>query len=540
MARARPIDSVTGAQARARYVSEGYWNDERLSTLVSAHARRLGTATAVVDVGGARECDYRRLDADSNRLANYLIDVGVEPGDVVSVQLPNWYETVVVDVGVMKAGAVINPLLPNYRAKELAYMLGVGDVRVLFTPDRYRGFDHRALGERLRASDCPLVHHVAVPAPEEDSDHFALWLSQYSDEEPRVARDACDVSELIFTSGTEAEPKAILHTEQTANFGARAVRAALGVTPEDVVWMPSPIGHSTGLNYGVRVALYAGSPLILQDRWDATLAVELIERFRCAYTVAATTFVTDIIELAGRRRCDLSSMRLFGSGGAPIPSEVVVASAELGMSLLRLYGSTEALMVTTNRPDSPLEKLTQTDGCALDHVEVQVRDEHDRPVVGTPGEIVIRGPNTSVGLYADPERTAAVYGADGWLRSGDLGVLDEDGYLSIVGRKKEIIIRGGVNIAPREIEDATLLHPAVAQVAVIGLPHPRLGEITCACVVLREGASLTLESLAEFLSETGMATYKLPQRLSLVSELPRTPSGKVRKFELQEGLRSAE
>jgi acyl-coenzyme A synthetase/AMP-(fatty) acid ligase len=464
---------------------------------------------------------YAELDRDSNRLANFLLGVGVRPGDVVSVQLPNWYETVVVDLGIMKAGAVINPMLPNYRAKELRYMLGVGGVDVLFTPATYRKFDHAALGAELGVE-----HHVVV------DDGFGDWLAGFSDAAPGVPRAAGEVSELIFTSGTEAEPKAIMHTEQTTNFSARAVASSLGVREGDVVWMPSPIGHSTGLNYGVRVALYHGAPLVLQDAWSPEEAVALIERFRCAYSVVATTFVADIVDLAARRPCDLSSLRLFGSGGAPIPPEVVTASEALGMRVLRLYGSTEALMVTTNRPDSAEAKRIETDGCALDHVEVEVRDDEGRAVVGAPGEIHVRGPNTSVGFYADPDRTAAVYEPDGWVRSGDLGVLDADGYLAIVGRKKEIIIRGGINIAPREIEDLVIEHPDVAETAVVGLPHPRLGEMTCACVVLREGATLELSGLTDFLSAHGMATYKLPQRLEVLDGLPRTPSGKVKKFEL--------
>ncbi len=206
------------------------------------------------------------------------------------------------------------------------------------------------------------------------------------------------------------------------------------------------------------------------------------------------------------------------------------------MNVLRLYGSTEVLMATTNRPGDPEAKLVDTDGRALDHVEIAIRDDDGTEVIGEPGEIVIRGPNTCVGFFNDPARTATTFDDDGWVHSGDLGVLDEDGFLRIVGRKKEIIIRGGINIAPREIEDLILLHPAVAETAVVGLPHPRLGEMTCATVVLRDGTELDLEGLVEFLKGEGMATFKLPQRLVVMDALPKTLSGKVQKFEIVKRL----
>jgi acyl-CoA synthetase (AMP-forming)/AMP-acid ligase II len=528
----RPADIVTDEARRAEFEREGLWNGDTLAGRVAEHAAAAPESIAVVDRVGERIRTYAQLDADANRVANFLIGAGVAPGDAVSIQMPNWYETVVIDIGVMRAGAVMNPLLPNYRGKELRHMLEVGGVKVFFCPAEYRHFDHAGLAGELRGGLETLEHCVTVADPDEDKDSFQDWLEAYANTPPALDVAARSVSELIFTSGTEAEPKAIMHTEQNTNFSARAVGSSLGVGPGDVVWMPSPIGHSTGFNYGVRIALYHGLPLVLQDRWSVADAAGLIERFCCSYSIVATTFVSDICEYAEANSCDLSSMRLFGSGGAPIPPEVVGAARELGMNVLRLYGSTEVLMATTNRPGDPEPKLIETDGRALDHVEIAVRDDDGREVIDAPGEIVIRGPNTCVGFFGDPERTATTFDGDGWVHTGDLGVLDREGFLRIVGRKKEIIIRGGLNIAPREIEDLILLHPAVAETAVVGLPHPRLGEMTCAVIVPRDGAELDLDGLVSFLKDAGMATYKLPQRLVLLEQLPRTLSGKVQKFEI--------
>jgi len=416
----------------------------------------------------------------------------------------------------------LNPLLPNYRAHELQHILGTARTKMLFTPDEYRDFDHARLGDELRDSIDTLDRHVVVRG------RGGFWQQVLGRPakhmEPRI--DAESVSEVIFTSGTEATPKGVVHTENTTNCNVRSAYAVNELERHDVVWVPSPIGHSTGLNFGVRLALYFGLKLVLQDRWDADRAAELVERERCSYTLAATTFLTDLIAGAGRSERDLSSLTRFGCGGAPVPPEIVRAGADAGINVLRIYGLTEALVVSWNRPSSPLDKRMHTDGLALPEVELDVRD----------GEILVRGPNVCVGLFDDPDRERAVFTDDGWLRTGDTGVLDEDGYLSIVGRTKEIIIRGGLNIAPREIEDLLCEMPGVRAAAVIGLPDERLGELACACVVVGDGVMLDLDQVVGFLRDRDVATYKLPQMLRIIDELPTTPSGKIRKSVLRDGV----
>jgi acyl-coenzyme A synthetase/AMP-(fatty) acid ligase len=418
-------------------------------------------------------------------------------------------------------------------------MLAVGGTRVIFTPARYRGVDHREIVDAVRAEVASVEHHVVIPDPDDDDDSFWARVRNFPDDAPAGDVDAAAVGLLCFTSGTEAQPKAIMQTEQTMNVEMRALYEEWGMTAADVVWVPSPIGHATGLKDGMRVALYNGLTMVLQDRWDPDAAAALIERHGCSMTVAATTFLQDLIAAGQSGSHDLSSLRLFGSGGAPVPSQVVESAADLGINVLRLYGSTEMAMVTTTHPDTPLQKRVETDGRPLRHVEVQVRDADGNPLIGVPGEIYARGPSASVGFFADPERTASTYLDDGWIRSGDLGLLDDDGYLTIVGRIKEIIIRGGMNVAPREIEDIIGTHPDVADVAVIGIPDERLGEIVCACVVAKAGVTLDLDGIVSHLQAAGLATYKLPQRLELVEVLPKTASGKIRKVELVEALAGA-
>jgi acyl-CoA synthetase (AMP-forming)/AMP-acid ligase II len=543
------------ARARA-YRRAGHWDQTTLSgRLADAAARRPGRA-AVIDRDGGAVHTYAELGRDVTTVAAWLEARGVGAGDVVSIQLPNWYEFVVLAVATQAVGAVINPLLPIYRRKELLHAFTVAESKVVCTPAHYRNYDHltatAAVIEESGRSIVQVVVDEARPSSAAATDGPTVWFGDLLAGENggegegeagegegeagihRGAQEPGAVSELIFTSGTEAAPKAIMHTEQTANFSVRVAGEDLGIGDDDVVWMPSPIGHSTGFNYGVRFAVYHGLPLVLQDRWDPGVACDLIADRGASYTLASTTFLQDLVAEAERRGGGgLGSMTRFGCGGSPVPPELVRRAAACGIGVLRLYGSTEVLVATWNRPDGPAGKAIDTDGPALSSVEVEVRDENG--CVATPGvagEIHIRGPNTCVGFYRDPARTAATFEPGGWVRSGDLATMDEDGYLTVVGRKKEIIIRGGLNITPREIEDLLLDFPEVERAAVVGLPHERLGERVCACVVVAPGTDLDFETMVGRLRAIGLATYKLPEQLEVLDALPVTASGKVQKFEI--------
>ncbi|HEY1465781.1 MAG TPA: AMP-binding protein, partial [Acidimicrobiales bacterium] len=290
-----PRDAVTSPATRQRYLDQGLWDDATMAGRVAHHARAKPDAIAVVD--GAGRYSYGRLCSDAAALGAGLIELGAEPGTVVSVQLPNRYEFAVLAVAVQSIGAVINPLLPNYRARELAAAFTTAAPRVIVTPADYRGFDHRSLITGVSEATGIRPHHVVVggePGPQATA--YAEVASSTTGSLDAGRAEA--VSELIFTSGTEARPKAIMHTEQTANFSVRVAHDDLGLTGQDVVWMPSPLGHSTGFNYGLRFALYHGLRLVLQDRWSGEEAVDLIDREQCSYTLAATTFLQDMVEVA--------------------------------------------------------------------------------------------------------------------------------------------------------------------------------------------------------------------------------------------------
>jgi acyl-CoA synthetase (AMP-forming)/AMP-acid ligase II len=515
---------VTSDEQAAHYRELRLWTDETLSAGVVAFHRAARERVAVVDRLGERRRTYEDLARDAADLAQHFASHGVAAGDVVAIQLPNCYEAVVTAVAAISRGAVVNPLLPNYRAAELRHIFFTAQPKAVVIPATYRGFDHRALLDEVARPSGAAPFRVVVdlddPQPMAPESGKALWRGLNS----------ASVSELIFTSGTESWPKAIMHTEATANFAVRATFEDLGLGNDTVVWMPSPVGHSTGFNYGIRAALMHGATLVLQDRWDARDAARLIADHHCNYTLAATTFLDDLVGHCERTGISLPSMTHFGCGGAPVPAPLVRRAEQVGIGVLRLYGSTEVLCATWNRPDSPPDKRANTDGYALNHTEIEVRDDEGKTLVPpAEGELHVRGPNTSVGFAHDPDRSRQTYLSDGWVRTGDLVRLDADGYLTVVGRKKEIIIRGGLNIAPRELEDRISEFPEVRQVAVVALPDERLGERGCACVVPNPGCSLDFETMVARLREGGLATYKLPERLVLLEELPVTASGKVQK-----------
>ncbi len=526
---------------QAEFVASGIWDDERFGLSVAARAAANPNKEAVVDRKGKRRITYGELDVLSNQAANLLIDAGVEPGDVVAVQLPNCIEAAVLGVAISKVGAIINPMMTLYREKELKHMLGTTRAKLIFTPDFYRKCSHRDLLARVTGELDHELKTIVIDVPENDADGPSEWLdslSQWSDAPVAVERSSADVSVVLFTSGTENAPKAVMHTEQTLNSNIRAGWKGFEMGDDEVCWMPSPVGHSTGYAWGIRFALQNGAKLILQDRWTPEEGVATVERERPTYSLSATIFLTDMLSIAEQRAVDLSSLRVFGCGGAPVPAGVVNAAADNGINVLRLYGQTETEVATMNTPSCPLEKLINTDGAALEGFKVEIRDENGESLpAGTEGELCVTGPGVSVGYFRLPEQTLSKF-RNGWVHTGDIAVMDEGGYITIVGRKSEIIIRGGLNIAPREVEEAIIPIKGVSAVAIVGLPHNRLGEQCCACIIPEEGVEITLDNICDELRSRGVSAYKLPERLAIFEEFPMTASGKVQRHNLAKILKA--
>src|SRR5262245_41770321 len=518
-------------------VRAGLWRNESLETYLDRWATARPDKFAVYDrVERHRWAGLARL---VERVAYGLRAHGVERGSVVSCQLPNWSEFALIFLAASRLGAVVHPVPPTYRANELRFMLGLLESQVLVIPESFRRFSYPAMVAELRAHTPRLEHVFVARGAAPDS---MLPFARLTDTawEARAGRtglpgaDPNEVHEVVFTSGTTGEPKGVMHTPNTALSTIYALIDRLGFSERDVVLMASTLGHQTGYLYGYCLSVLLGATAVWMDVWQAEEAARLIEAEGVTFAMGATPFLRDLTYTTSN--ADLSSLRLFISAGAPIPRPLVPdALARLGAAISAGWGMTENGLVTCNGLDDPEDKVHGTDGWPLPGMELRVVDEDERDVpTGAEGDLLVRGPAQFVGYFKRPAFTAEGHTADGWFRTGDRATLDASGYVSITGRSKDIIIRGGENIPVAEVENALFTHPKVAGVAVVAMPDPRLQERACAFVIPKAGETVTLADLVEHLDAQQLAKVKFPERLEIVSEFPMIPSGKVQKYRLRQ------
>jgi cyclohexanecarboxylate-CoA ligase len=532
------------AARRDAYRRAGHWLDRFVDSHVGQAAAARPEAVAVVD--GRTVFTYADLDRLVGAAASGLRGLGIGSGDVVSWQLPNWHEALVLHHAVLRLGAVSNPIVPIYRGREVRYMLGEARSRVMVVPETFRGFGYAAMVQELQA-DLPDLEQVVVVRP---MGHTRLSFDALIATGSKAAglsagevecgsRSPDDPALLMFTSGTTADPKGVIHTHNTLDYENRSIIEVFGLGQGDVVFMASPVTHVTGLLYGLQLPAMLGVPVVLQDVWDADAALDLLQRHRCSFTVAATPFLHALVHHPHLPSHDLSALRVFGCGGADVPSALIRDAEErIGCRATRVYGSTEFPTLSTSPPDAPLAHRAATDGRPIGGAEYRILDEDDRDLpAGSVGELLVRGPEQFVGYLRPVDEVGAVL-PDGWFRTGDLAVADDEGQLAIRGRKKDIILRGGENISVTEVEDLLVRHPAVQEIAVVAMPDPVMVERACAFVVPTPGERPALADLATFLIDQDVAKQKIPERLVLVAELPKTQSGKVQKFRLREQARA--
>ena len=531
------FDTDLSEERIRRAVEGGYWRNERIEAYLDRWATTRPAKTALVD--GAGRYTWAELARTVERAAHGLAAHGVERGGVISCQLPNWNEFIIVFLAAIRLGAVVNPIPPIFRASELRFMLNRLESRVVVIPGTFRGFDHVAMLQALRP-EVPRVEHVFVARGTPGAGMLPFTTLTDTAWEARADRrglpgsDPNEVNEVIFTSGTTGEPKGVMHTPNTALAIVYPAIERLRFSERDVILMSSTFGHQTGYLYGYCITLLLGATGVWLDVWNAGEAARLIEAERVTFTMGATPFLQDLTGVPARH--DLSSLRLFISAGAPIPRPLVRdARARLGCAISPGWGMTENGLVTCTAFDESEEKLFTTDGRPLPGMELRVVDGDGQSLPpGTEGDLLVRGPSQFVGYFKRPEFTSESYTAEGWFKTGDRGALDRDGYLSITGRSKDLIIRGGENIPVVEVENVLFAHPKVASVTIVGMPDPRLGERACAYVIPKSGESPTLAELVAFLEGKQLARQKFPERIEIVSEFPMTPSGKVQKFRLRQ------
>jgi cyclohexanecarboxylate-CoA ligase len=527
---------VLGHQQRfaAEWIGRGLWSGQTIVTALLETASRLPEKIAVVD--GALRLSFAELAARVATAGRALRALGIGPGDAVAYQLPNWAETVVLAHAVTSIGAVANPVPHIYRARETGFILRESRARAVFVPGTTAGLELRRTIEALRPSLPDLAHVIPVRDETGGGLDFGASCTAAADAAPFT--DADSVALLIYTSGTTADPKGVLHTHNTLLAEARSLEGVHGLTPADTVLMPLPLTHISGILHAILVPAALGTTAVLMDRWNPDAARATIARERVTYMVGPPVFVRDLCAAAGPPP---RTLRLFSCGGADVtPDVVAMAERQLGCVAKRVYGSTEFPTLTTTGPHDAPEKRHRTEGRAIGGAELRVADEHGAACPpGTEGEIVARGPECCIG-YRNAALDAEAFAPDGWFRTGDLGVVDADGYLRITGRKKDIIIRKGENISASEIEQLLVEHPEVAEAAVVGIPDADTGERACAVVRPETGRQPTLAALTDFLRDRGLSTRKLPERLVLVEDFPRTASGKIQKAVLRRQIVEAD
>jgi len=458
------------------------------------------------------------------RMGTRMTAAGIAPGDIVACMLPNWREWLVVAVAAAQAGAVMLPIVTIYGAKELDFILRQSRARWLFTPDRFRNVDYAQV-----VADCgelpALDRHIAT-GPD-----FAALEAPCPVAAPAQVAEG-DLALLVYTSGTTADPKGVMHSARTFLAELASMREMRGETDDDAVISPWPPGHVAGALSMYRF-LCQGTPLVLMDQWDAALAAELIARHKVTSSSGTPFHLSGMMAAADAHGHDLTSLRQYLVGAAPVPSSLIERCQQQGLAVYHCYGSSEHPTVTSGVVDDPLDKQLHTEGRAIPGSEMRFVDDDGNDVPsGHDGEICTRGPELFMG-YFDPALNEGAFLPGGWYRTGDIGRTDAEGYLLITDRKKDIIIRGGENISSKEVEAVLLTHPAIVDAAAVAAPDDRMGEVVRACVVLVPGASLMLDELRDHFFAAGIAKQKTPERLSILSELPRNASGKVLKHELR-------
>ncbi|PPJ23731.1 cyclohexanecarboxylate-CoA ligase [Nocardia nova] len=544
----RNLGRYTPEQIEEFYAS-GQWADVNFTELLRERAETYPDKVFVTD--GVYALTFAELYTTSQRLALGLHRRGLRAGDRVAVQLPNWAAFVVVAAAIARLGAVMVPVMPIYRKDEVSHVVSDASIRIAFAPFEFKGFDYLSMFEEIREGSDTLETVVAVRAPEDVRESLSgrgvavfddLIVgdadSQQIDAELDVRVHPDDPFVIVYTSGTTSRPKGCVHTFNTYASGARALTVAFGHTENDVQFGPSPITHTTGLVTSVLIPLIAGAATHMMAEWNPVRGLAEIEKFGCTAAVTATTFLQTLIAAAEEHPgANLSSLRVWTCAGAPIPAAVVEhAKAELPTTnVLSLYGRSENLTTTTCRiSGDPLRAIT-SDGAALPGAEVRIVDPEGNEVPrGVEGDIAYRGPSHMIEYLNRPEDTAELFTADGFSRSGDLGVMDEQGFVRVTGRTKDIVIRGGMNISVREVEDKLADHPDLLALAVVGMPDERLGEKVCCYVVVKEGhPAPTVEQLRTYLTDRGVAIQKTPERVIAVDELPMTATGKIQKHILR-------
>jgi acyl-CoA synthetase (AMP-forming)/AMP-acid ligase II len=498
--------------------------------LIDERAR--ATPDRVMLIDGDRTTTFAQYHDLAERAAAGYHELGVTTGSRVSWQLPTWTESAVLVGGLARLGAVQNPMLPIYRAREMGFIAEQTRCELLITPSTWNRFDYASLAQEI-ATQTPGLRTLVADHHNPEGDPSTL------PPRPEAFDDRADdpVRWVFYTSGTTADPKGAQHTDRSVMAGAIGYAKKTHVVEDDLALVAFPFTHIGGVIIGVFTPLLTGSTAVLMEVWTAAQSTELIERHRMTLGNGAPAIHAALVAEARAHPDAYASIRAFPSGGSTKPPQLhdeAMAVVPSSVGITSGYGMTEAPIVSQTDIDAPDESKRHAEGTPTEGVDMKMVDRDGNAVArGQEGEVVVKGPQVMRG-YVDASLDAEVFTADGYLRTGDIGRFDEYGGVVITGRLKDVIIRKGENVSAKEVEDVLFAHPAVADVAVLGLPDAERGELVCACVVVADGqVAPTRDDLFGFCREQGLMTQKIPERVEVLDVLPRTPSGKVPKHELR-------
>ena len=533
-------DLKVNEKNKKEYYEKGYWTERTLNDIWNTQVAAFPDREYVSDNLGVRYT-YAEIDDKASRLAAWLHDVGVKNGDVVSYQMAPWSEFCILYVACLKVGAVSHPLPVTFNDEDLIYSMNLVESKAFMCPTFHHktNFEDQILSAVDRiptlSKDAICVHDKTIES------HGTITLKQICEtyepyrENPGSKSD--DVVLILSTSGTTGRPKAVLISHNALIFSETTFSRGLHLTQDDVMFMPAPLNHATGFNHGLITPLLLGGRVVLQQEFRAREAIEIMNNEGVTWSMGATPFIFDLLNCAEENDLKFETLKLYICGGAPVPGTMVQRAHEHGLKLCECYGSTESCPHLAVPPEHCLEWNGNWSGVAFEGIEVKVVDEHGNEVPhGTQGEEISRGPHMFSGYLKNPEATAKDLNDDGWFFSGDLCIQDEEGRVKINGRKKEILIRGGINISANEVDNNLDGCPGVGAHATIGLPDDRLGERICTFIVQTGDVTPTLDSIAEYLDSIGVAKRLRPEHIEFIDAIPMTESGKVKRHQLADEL----
>lgn len=519
-------------QRAADAYARGLWVRETLADALRRAA--LETPERVLIVDGARRIDCRALHTQATALAQAML-ARAPTGSTVSFMLPNWHEAAIIYLAATMAGMVAHPILPSLRDRDLLFALQDCESRIIFIPAEFRQHDYASMLSRVTAQMPAPPHVVVLRGEAGPHTPFAEKLAGDATQElPTLDADA--VRMVLYTSGTTGRPKGVLHSHNSLHALVRQIGEHWLVAPGDAFLVPSPISHIGGSIYAFECPLLLGATAILMDRWDADAAVQLAKTERWTHMAGATPFLRQLLAAAHSAGARLPDLKVFICGGASAPPALIrEAAATFERAIVsRVYGSTEVPVTTVGSIERG-DNAADTDG-RPGIADIKLA-EHPAAPPGE-GEIRARGPQMLVG-YLHREDEADCFDAEGYFRTGDLGRWTDDGHLVVTGRAKDIIIRNGENIAPKEVEDVLIHHPDIAEVAIVGIPDPRTGERACAVIVAARPPGPTLPEVRAFLEAQGLAKFKIPEQAVVQDALPKNDAGKVQKDRLRAAIVAA-